>query len=105
MFIDGIGGIVNTASTVASATGIPARSVTVTSIALSPLLGGSGLLVKTMLKPSLLTVPPAVPDGAAPSLPCGAWLAAGSCERVQPYASTAATTNAAAHAPKGKPGF
>jgi hypothetical protein len=44
MFIAGIAGIENTAVTVASVTGAPFRSVTLTSIALLPDSGGSGLL-------------------------------------------------------------
>jgi len=43
MFIAGIAGIENTAVTVASVTGAPFRSVTITSIALLPDSGGSGV--------------------------------------------------------------
>ena len=44
MFIAGMAGIENTAVTVASVTGAPFRSVTLTSIVLLPDSGGSGLL-------------------------------------------------------------
>jgi hypothetical protein len=44
MFIAGMAGMENTAVTVASVTGAPFRSVTLTSIALLPDSGGFGLL-------------------------------------------------------------
>src|SRR5262245_31180943 len=89
IFIDGIAGIKKTVSTVASVTGMPARSVTVTSIALSPSLGGSGLLLNAMSSPSLLTVP-AVGGASCVVLSAsgGVEFAAGSCDLVQPDPTT-----------------
>jgi hypothetical protein len=63
MFIAGIAGIEKTAVTATSVTIVPSGCLTVTSIALSPDLGGSGSLLNAIDAPS----DEAAPDEAAGS--------------------------------------